>query len=849
MRVTLYDHVRWRLAAVNLNSVLSLENTPLHHMKPPAQPPRTASRKQARRSAKKSSSATRRPKRLINKENGDTKTGKTCLFVSPKVTVALNNNRGSLKPSPASVLTPPSFNLSCGSEINDEVLLCLDQLDGNFAAMCSTPLTVQHSSARTINRMNTSCTPLFDFSSAHQTKESLMLGNSDLPSNQSSFLTTPVKNQLLLSNWGLPEKVLEQYAQHGIISMFEWQVECLLMPNVLTGGNLVYSAPTSAGKTLVAELLALKCILDLKKKVIIILPFVSIAHEKSNYLKQILEPVGVKVGGFMGGQSPSGGFIAVDIAICTIEKANSLINRLLEENATHQLGLVIVDELHMIGDSHRGYLLELLLTKLMYVGKKHQAMIPDQLSSNNQGSAIQLIGMSATLPNLDMLASWLGAQLYHTDFRPVPLKEMVKIGATLYTTELKKITEYDSSKSLPGDEDDILLLCRERVSQGHSVLIFCPTKAWCENLSSTLAGALAGVIKCKDERGNPTVCLSTTALVGVCEQLRKTQVGLDRVLEKTVPYGVAFHHAGLTFEEREIIEGSFRSCQIKILVATSTLSSGVNLPARLVIVRTPFFQRSLLDVLVYKQMVGRAGRKGVDDSGESILICKDSERSKVVGLLKSAPKPVQSCLGLSEKGGAKGSKEKDLTAMKRAILEVVVSGSATSKIEIETYTSCTLLFAELSRSLNENPVCNTENTASITMTATPLIQSTLEFLLENEFIAIRQKSSDRENKKDQPTSHSEPQGIESNQVYYATQLGMATVASALSPDEALVVFLELRKARKCFVLENELHIIYLVRESSIMHWTLFFITYTFMNCIFPSVTGYSSLHTKSMAKH
>ena len=78
---------------------------------------------------------------------------------------------------------------------------------------------------------------------------------------------------------------------------------------------------------------------------------------------------------------------------------------------------------------------------------------------------------------------------------------------------------------------------------------------------------------------------------------------------------------------------------------------------------------------------------------------------------------------------------------------------------------------------------------------------------------------------------------------------MATVASALSPDEALVVFLELRKARKCFVLENELHIIYLVRESSIMHWTLFFITYTFMNCIFPSVTGYSSLHTKSMAKH
>ena len=112
--------------------------------------------------------------------------------------------------------------------------------------------------------------------------------------------------------------------------------------------------------------------------------------------------------------------------------------------------------------------------------------------------------------------------------------------------------------------------------------------------------------------------LECVALQGVVEQLRRTQVGLDGILEKTVPQGVGFHHAGLTFDEREIVEGAFRQGLLHILVATSTLSSGVNLPARLVIVRTPFFQRSLLDVLVYKQMVGRAGRKGVDNKGECL---------------------------------------------------------------------------------------------------------------------------------------------------------------------------------------------------------------------------------------
>lgn len=132
---------------------------------------------------------------------------------------------------------------------------------------------------------------------------------------------------------------------------------------------------------------------------------------------------------------------------------------------------------------------------------------------------VQIIGMSATLPNLSLLASWLGAELYQTDYRPVPLQEHLKVGCNFYDKSLSMIRQFTpelhikvrrSSRKcgimidasllltsyvithynlfrLKGDDDHIVSLCYETVKEGHSVLLFCPSKNWCEKLADSIA--------------------------------------------------------------------------------------------------------------------------------------------------------------------------------------------------------------------------------------------------------------------------------------------------------------------------------------------------------------------------
>lgn len=192
--------------------------------------------------------------------------------------------------------------------------------------------------------------------------------------------------------------------------------------------------------------------------------------------------------------------------------------------------------------------------------------------------------MSATLPNLSVLAKWLQADLYFTNYRPVPLTENFKVGPIIYDRSGNVLRELSQTRMVSGDEDHVLALCQETVEEGNGVLVFCPTKSWCEKLAESIAKhfySLGSTKTTQAKVGRPDfvkasslVMFDYEALNDVFEQLRSCQVGLDSVLGKTLRYGVAYHHAGLTYDERDIIEAGFRQGIIKVLVATSTLSSG-----------------------------------------------------------------------------------------------------------------------------------------------------------------------------------------------------------------------------------------------------------------------------------
>ncbi|KAI9519125.1 hypothetical protein NQZ68_031397 [Dissostichus eleginoides] len=591
--------------------------------------------------------------------------------------------------------------------------------------------------------------------------------------------------KLLLCSWGLPKPVLERYQKHGVTHMFEWQAQCLTVGQVLQGGNLVYSAPTSAGKTLVAELLMLKRVLETKRKALFILPFVSVAKEKMHYLQSVFEEAGVRVEGYMGSTSAAGGFSKLDVAVCTIEKANSLVNRLIEEDNMGLLGMVVVDELHMVGDSGRGYLLELLLTKIRYISQK-------QNTTGSLSEGVQIIGMSATLPNLSLLAGWLGAELYQTDYRPVPLLEHFKVGCNIYDKSLSVVRKFTPLPHIKGDDDHIVSLCYETVREGRSVLLFCPSKNWCEKLADSIAREFYNLRNAggQGEAEPQAVRLDRDGLVDVVAQLRRTPAGLDPILQRTVPWGVAFHHAGLTFDERDVLEGAFRQCTVRVLAATSTLSSGVNLPARRVIIRSPTFNGHMLDPLTYKQMAGRAGRKGVDTIGESVLVCKEIERQKGITLLTGTLQPISSCLVRREGEGV-------TTSMLRAILEIIVGGVASTPQDVRSYALCSLLAASIKCDGKKESTEETNKGA---------IEASVEWLMENEFISIQKEGQEER--------------------YCPTQLGAATLSSSLSPPEALGIFADLQRAMKGFVLENDLHILYLITplyaEWTTIDWYQFF---------------------------
>ena len=434
----------------------------------------------------------------------------------------------------------------------------------------------------------------------------------------------------------------------------------------------------------------------------------------------------------------------------------------------------------MIGNSGRGFLLELLLTKVLYLKNKidHQ---------------IQIVGMSATIPNLKDIANWLDAQLYVTDFRPVPLYERAAIDGVIYNSpdmsehRRLEIKDFGIKKIAESDDPNLIFLAIETLVNNFGSLVFCATKAMCEKLCKSLASNIYEFGKGSKPKNQLTDdfkkkivgALDFNKINEVLEQLEKCPAGLDPLIASNLRFGVAFHHAGLSMDERSIIEQAFRNGVVKILCATSTLSAGVNLPARLVIIKSPLdFRGNTMDSMTYRQMIGRAGRQGVDTMGESILMCTESNRNKGEELLKAGLYPVTSCLMGSESfesqsGGGSPSNSNSFGGIRRAVLEIIANGVATNYEDVSDYISKTFLAS-----------------GKTDFMAKEIIDDIIEYLIEEKLIHAM-TDTDSQQRKITPT-----------------QFGKAVLASGISPKDGSFILSELNKAKASLCLKNELHLLY-----------------------------------------
>ncbi|KAI5295172.1 hypothetical protein KEM52_002164 [Ascosphaera acerosa] len=427
-----------------------------------------------------------------------------------------------------------------------------------------------------------------------------------------------------------------------------------------TSANVLLGSPTGSGKTVAAELAMWWAFRERPgSKVVYIAPMKALVRERvQDWTNRLAVPSGMRLVELTGDNTPDTGTIQdADIIITTPEKWDGISRSWQTRAYVRKVSLIIIDEIHLLGGD-RGPILEIIVSRMNYVASQSE-------------KAVRLVGMSTACANASDLANWLGVKqgLYNFrhSVRPVPLEIYID-----GFPEVRGFCPFMASMNRP------TFLAIRNHSPHKPVIVFVASRRQTRLTAKDLINYCG-----MEDNPRRFVNMPEEDLQMILSSVR------DDALREALSFGIGLHHAGLVESDRQLAEELFANNKVQILIATSTLAWGVNLPAHLVVVKgTQYYDAKVegyvdMDLTDVLQMLGRAGRPQFDSSGIARIFTQDSKKAFYKHFLHTGF-PVESSLHkvLDDHLGAE-----------------ISSGTITTKQDALDYLTWTFLF----RRIHKNP--------------------------------------------------------------------------------------------------------------------------------------------------
>ncbi|OQO13519.1 hypothetical protein B0A48_01748 [Cryoendolithus antarcticus] len=389
--------------------------------------------------------------------------------------------------------------------------------------------------------------------------------------------------------------------------------------------NFVLSSPTGSGKTAILELAICRLMNGFANgfyKIVYQAPTKSLCAERQRDWQAKFGPFDLQVAELTGDTDVAQlkNVQYASIIITTPEKWDSMTRKWKDHQKLIQMvKLFLIDEVHILKED-RGATLEAIVSRMKSVG-----------------SDIRFIALSATVPNSQDIATWLGKdpmtphmpaprERFGEEFRPVRLARHVCGYAGTGN-------DFVFDKVLNAKLPEVI----GKWSQRKPIMVFCFTRASCVDTAKLLAHWWDG--KGPRER--------------YWEAPRSPLVIEDKDLRGTISSGVSFHHAGLSIADRTAVERGYLEGEINVICCTSTLAVGVNLPCHMVIIKNTVTYQSSgsggckeYSDLETMQMLGRAGRPQFDDNAVAVIMTR-LRRVQHYEKMVTGQEILESCLHLN----------------------------------------------------------------------------------------------------------------------------------------------------------------------------------------------------------